>query len=1098
VPDYCESIGGSTEFEEIVDVDLRMSSPDTYELIVKVQLWNPMGCTAGDPNGCLEYAMHPERVSAWIDWNKDGDWEDTVDGESEWVIQNEPESYLGSWSQMAWTQSGSTPISAYGWVGVRVALGWDYEPINPCEYQWVWGDVEDGMWDLGAAGAVDDIDIRVWGQDTPRENPETGQVMLYEAHILAEPGNVVERCVWGTERLLSQANGQTLAQPLLDGHGDPVPNGFRCTLQFGEDDDGYPLGQQTELGAPPVREVEVRRPYLRAPKFVFGDPTYGDKQATLAVHMRDPQGTDLAPAEFVKPYQLFFTKDGVDTIESRNPEDVPPNWWVLWPEDNATPQLNGQFDDAMLQAGRSGDYFDPWFYLVGDVRVEYGGHGCAGATWGYYTEGFDTITLCDYASYGHPGFPAPGDDVPDCPELAQPVTWGIDTLAQVLRHEMTHAFVNRNLPPGHEDGDGDHLSDDYELLTTGGFPGWGAWYRFATDPGNPDTCNLAAHKAPGYADHGDEEADAMMSQENESGAAANDWANPGAQAGQGEGGGALLSEPTDTLYSLTRRPFATSPRHLSLESIRPGALTPLSLETGFTGAYDDRGADTDSNGLFDSLEIDVGVEMSTAEEVAVVVDIEDTADNRFDAATVVALPTGQHTVTVRFDGVPLRRSGVSGPYHVSRVELRGEESVLHDSAEDVHDTTTYAYTDFQRPDIALADQFTEVLDDANGNGLIDALLVQTLFDVDSPGTYLVEAELDDAEGRTIARSSVRDTLQQGSQWVDLSFDGRPIFWSRQDAPYNVGRLRVRKDDVSWVHVTNVYTTTAGLTAGMFEHPEMTAEVLGDSPVTLMPMTAVDGYEYLRVDIDITAWEGDPSNPSDAPLFGYGYDTGILLDATLKDSEGNAIEVLSGDLAEIFEIDGAGATSPVDEALHFYGGRIREHGVDGPYGVDLVLSMADGAVLDQHHDAWVTAPYSATDFTRPLVALTGEYLEEPLDIDSDGLFEQLDVRVGITLTTPGQIVVHGRLVDVEGRDVAWYNSDRESSGVSHTHPGGAYDGSGYATLSFPGATIAQGQHSGPYTLRDLRVFHKNDVDKAARVDVAYTTATYAWHDFDPNG
>lgn len=80
---YCLSVGGSTWYEEIKDIQFTRMQNNMLKVDIVIHLLNPTNCQPGEP--CPEYWNYPERVSVWIDWDKDDVW----DGDEEWVIRNQ-------------------------------------------------------------------------------------------------------------------------------------------------------------------------------------------------------------------------------------------------------------------------------------------------------------------------------------------------------------------------------------------------------------------------------------------------------------------------------------------------------------------------------------------------------------------------------------------------------------------------------------------------------------------------------------------------------------------------------------------------------------------------------------------------------------------------------------------------------------------------------------------------------------------------------------------------------------------------------------------------------------------------------------------------
>ncbi|MBN1890650.1 MAG: Ig-like domain-containing protein [Thermoflexales bacterium] len=94
-----------------------------------------------------------------------------------------------------------------------------------------------------------------------------------------------------------------------------------------------------------------------------------------------------------------------------------------------------------------------------------------------------------------------------------------------------------------------------------------------------------------------------------------------------------------------------------------------------------------------------------------------------------------------------------------------------------------------------------------------------------------------------------------------------------------------------------------------------------------------------------------------------------------------------------------------------------------------------------------------------LAFTGSYADSGLDADGDGLYEHLDIRVGVRVTATGSYVLRGALADAEGVEITWaYLTSTLSTGVH------------LLGLRFDGAAIGGRGLDGPYTLTDLVLTH----------------------------
>ena len=137
-PGYCPSYGGSHSYEYISTVRCTQNPSGTMTITVDIYIANPSGCSYGEP--CPEYDSSPEYVNAWIDWDGDKIWE-----LSERVMDKELTGYvnINYHGTMTASKIVTVPSDAVGSTWMRVNLGWGYDPNDPCEESWAWGDVVD-------------------------------------------------------------------------------------------------------------------------------------------------------------------------------------------------------------------------------------------------------------------------------------------------------------------------------------------------------------------------------------------------------------------------------------------------------------------------------------------------------------------------------------------------------------------------------------------------------------------------------------------------------------------------------------------------------------------------------------------------------------------------------------------------------------------------------------------------------------------------------------------------------------------------------------------------------------------------------------------
>jgi len=762
--------------------------------------------------------------------------------------------------------------------------------------------------------------------------------------------------------------------------------------------------------------------------------TYGEKEVNLTITYRHTPSGATGQVSKKHTYRVFFNKYGDDDGDCGDWHWPPweacePNWFEYWGDDGAVDGLTASdvVFDPTLPANWAGGYF-------GDDRIHFGNR----------TAMVDGQLI------------VPGGT--DCPGGTFPGAAGIDLVAISLAHERRHKVVHHNWDSGGEwdgwaDSDegvecaacDDDLPDAYEISTT----------QTATD--TVDSCGFGSlFPNSNYDLYGDQELDARRAELGVSGNDVNDWANPGKQTTPPYGVSAIVG------MEVTRSSAASVPGEPSAHYSEVASSIHLLGIGSLTGSYSDVGVDTDADGLYDSLRLSVGIRVDKPAEYGIFAWLEDGTGTEIAWASASTTEhVGVHTVDLLFEGIVIRAFGVDGPYNVAHVELRtayGEQLV--DEADDVHTTSAYEHADFDSQDVAFAGSFSDMGVDTSTDGEYDLLRISVGLDVQEPGSYTIVGELEGSE--PIAVASTTASLSAGGQSVTLDFDGRLIFQHRQDGPYQLKALRV--EDAVRNRIVFLYDayTTSSYSYGQFQHGGTTldASTYADQA---MDMDDDGDYDYLRLAFQVDVGEGGEYR--------------IL--ATLQDSDAEVIDRIIQDLDFVL------GANPIN--LDIAGGAIYDHGVDGPYQLTSVALLdAAGNILDHEQMAHTTQAYSYSDFSPLLVSLTGEYEDYGEDIDGDGLYDCLNIDIGVIPGDAGVIVAQGLMVDSTGQEIQWAESLIEmGEGSAQT-----------ITLCFAGPSIWGNGTHGPFELRNLLVYHTGDpAAQGVSVSWAHTTAAYSYLDFD---
>jgi hypothetical protein len=238
----------------------------------------------------------------------------------------------------------------------------------------------------------------------------------------------------------------------------------------------------------------------------------------------------------------------------------------------------------------------------------------------------------------------------------------------------------------------------------------------------------------------------------------------------------------------------------------------------FTDVYTDRGLDTDSNGLYDYLAIDVGVNVSTSGNYSVEVDLHALDGTHLTQnSTYLYLPAGSQNVTVLLDGLDIRGNKINGPFVLDDVWLRGNDYNLLDYRNDPYITHYYNYTDFQRPPAELGTEFRDYGLDTNGNVFYDYLVIEKQINVTTAGNYELDGSLYNDSGYWLDSKYNYTYLSEGIHNLTLMFSGYTIYNSKSTGNFTV-YMDLYGGDVSWRWLDSAENLTSYYSYAQFERP----------------------------------------------------------------------------------------------------------------------------------------------------------------------------------------------------------------------------------------------------------------------------------------
>ncbi len=198
----------------------------------------------------------------------------------------------------------------------------------------------------------------------------------------------------------------------------------------------------------------------------------------------------------------------------------------------------------------------------------------------------------------------------------------------------------------------------------------------------------------------------------------------------------------------------------------------VSTET-FTGPYVDHVVDSDGDGLFNLLTVDVGFHIGVVGDYTIEGWLCDASGETIESAAYTSsFAVGGHTAALDFHGTTINQSGSDGPYTLKYLSItpQGERPVTF--VEQAAETAAYDADDFEvfeEPLIVLTTDYTDHLADIDGDGILD-LVINTGVEVSQDGDIVLVASLVDSAGTEIEtlETTAHLTADQ-THFIPLSF-----------------------------------------------------------------------------------------------------------------------------------------------------------------------------------------------------------------------------------------------------------------------------------------------------------------------------------------
>ncbi|MBN2002390.1 MAG: PKD domain-containing protein [Anaerolineae bacterium] len=425
--------------------------------------------------------------------------------------------------------------------------------------------------------------------------------------------------------------------------------------------------------------------------------------------------------------------------------------------------------------------------------------------------------------------------------------------------------------------------------------------------------------------------------------------------------------------------FATPPQIIEpvritaadVETVAPIAETPAAPALVQLGAVlAESGLDTDGNGHYDALALDVAVSVNRPGTYtfggALALPQGSTSYGETYAKTEpLVLAAGEQVVRLLFDGQVIGNAGGDGPYQLDNLWVTAAASFdprlgpwedALDYQQPGYVTGAYTASQFEVQPASFADTYTHRGLDTDGDGKNDTLAVDVALNLMAKGEYKVTGMLYDAYGAIMGYASWR-----GSESVaSLEF---PV--ANSTPPYTLEQLELSKAegellDVIWDAAYTVKDVT-GFETGAIQvgspsdrtgYIRNGLHITPTGVITGYPLN-LDGdawYEQLAVDVAVDVTQGGS----------------YRVEGWLQDANGDLVVYGAGSATTL-------STGAQTLSMIFDGRAISAHGViSGSYTV-VALRILDGtanySVLDEILETGVALDYPADDFEPATQATT---------------------------------------------------------------------------------------------------------------------------------
>jgi hypothetical protein len=212
--------------------------------------------------------------------------------------------------------------------------------------------------------------------------------------------------------------------------------------------------------------------------------------------------------------------------------------------------------------------------------------------------------------------------------------------------------------------------------------------------------------------------------------------------------------------------------------------TSNNASASLNGLYTSHGVDDNGNGLFDHIDVNIGIDVRTSGRYRVTGSLyDDWGNETVPASNDAQLSFGAKYITLQFYG--LQRPGV---YHLRNLTIYGDQGQILEHSDDAYTTEGWFSID-PNPQLArLSGEYADRGVDVNGDGKYEFLDMDIGIRIFFPGQYTLTGYLYDKNGSEVGWAIDNGVFEPGNRTMHLEFDGTSIEQHDVDGPYTLSKL----------------------------------------------------------------------------------------------------------------------------------------------------------------------------------------------------------------------------------------------------------------------------------------------------------------------